>query len=226
MRHVFERLDLKKKVPRPQAPKADPARQEAWKKRGLKDKLTQAQRLHAQAPGARPARAVCFGDEMRVGLIGQVRRRWVPCGMKLRQAVEFVRVWAYLNLAVDPLTGRLWWEWTPNMKAVSISSVLASWQEDIGTLVWDGAPGHKSKAYEEVDIVRIEQPPYAPEVQPSERVFHYLRDRIEGKVYGSLEAKKEAVERELEALAANPEAVRRLTCWDWIEEALTHPLVE
>ncbi len=32
MRHVFERLDLKKKVPRPQAPKANSEEQEAWKK--------------------------------------------------------------------------------------------------------------------------------------------------------------------------------------------------
>ena len=34
MRHVFERLDLKKKVPRQQSPKADPEEQEAWKKGG------------------------------------------------------------------------------------------------------------------------------------------------------------------------------------------------
>lgn len=32
MRHVFERLELKKKVPRQQAPEAHPEAQEAWKK--------------------------------------------------------------------------------------------------------------------------------------------------------------------------------------------------
>ena len=32
MRHVFERLELRKKVPRPQSPEADPEAQEAWKK--------------------------------------------------------------------------------------------------------------------------------------------------------------------------------------------------
>ena len=32
MRHVFARLQLKKKVPRQQAPQADPKAQEAWKK--------------------------------------------------------------------------------------------------------------------------------------------------------------------------------------------------
>ena len=34
MRHVFERLDLKKNVPREQSPNADPEQQEAWKKGG------------------------------------------------------------------------------------------------------------------------------------------------------------------------------------------------
>jgi molybdate transport repressor ModE-like protein len=32
MRHVFERIGLSKKVPRPQSPKADPEEQSAWKK--------------------------------------------------------------------------------------------------------------------------------------------------------------------------------------------------
>lgn len=34
MRHVFERLELKKKVPRPRNPKASAEEQEAWKKGG------------------------------------------------------------------------------------------------------------------------------------------------------------------------------------------------
>jgi hypothetical protein len=58
-------------------------------------------------------------------------------------------------------------------------------------------------------------------LQPVERIFQYLRTRIEGIVYGELNAKKEAVENKLRKLAACPEKVRSLTCWDWIEEALT-----
>ena len=49
----------------------------------------------------------------------------------------------------------------------------------------------------------------------------YLRARIVGIVYGALDAKKEAVENELRKLAACREKVRSLTCWDWVEKALT-----
>ena len=87
--------------------------------------------------------------------------------------------------------------------------------------MWDGARGHQGDEYDEVEACRIQQPPYSPELQLVERIFRYLRARIEGIVYGELDLKKEAVESELRKLAARPEKVRSLTCWDWIEKALT-----
>ena len=43
---------------------------------------------------------------------------------------------------------------------------------------------------------------------------------MEGEVYGTIEKKMAAVERELEAMAASPERVQRLTGWSWIRDAL------
>ena len=119
------------------------------------------------------------------------------------------------------------------MKAESIARMLKSWENAsentsgntseraLKAIVWDGARGHKGDAYEDVQACRIQQPPYAPELQPAERVFQHLRAQIEGVVYGTLAAKKEAVEQALRELAACPERVQSLTCWDWIEKALT-----
>ena len=181
--------------------------------------------LEAEESLEERSEAVFFGDEMRLGLIGQVRRRWAPRGVKIRQPVEFTYEWAYLNLAVNPMEGTLRWDWTSDMKAESIAPVLASWDDALGgsleAIVWDGAKGHQGDEYDEVEACRIQQPPYSPELQPVERIFQYLRARIEGIVYGELDAKKEAVESELRNLAASPEKVRSLTCWDWIERALT-----
>ena len=113
------------------------------------------------------------------------------------------------------MTGELKWDWTSDMTSGSLSSVLASWDEDreggLQAVVWDGAPGHGGSEYEDLRIDRIQQPPYSPELQPVERGFEYLRARVEGIVFQTLDAKKEAVESELRALAQSPRAVKNLT---------------
>jgi hypothetical protein len=158
---------------------------------------------------------------MRVGLIGCVRRVWAPRGVKIEQAVEYVYQWSYLNLAVNGRSGELRWDWTDNMKAASLAPVVEQWsKQDIQVLIWDRAPGHRGELYEPISIERIEQPPYSPQLNPAERVFEYLRARIEGEVYGSVQAKQQAVEDELHLLVQQPERVRSLAGWSWIQDAL------
>jgi hypothetical protein len=159
---------------------------------------------------------------MRVGLIGQVRRVWAPRGVKVEQAVEYKREWAYLNLAVNGLTGELRWDWTENMKGVSIAPIVKQWAAGgVDTIVWDRARGHRGPAYQGVSVKLIEQPPYSPELNPAERVFEYLRSRIEGQVYGTIVAKKQAVEAELRELSAVPERIISLAGWDWIRQSVS-----
>ena len=161
---------------------------------------------------------------MRVGLIGSVRRVWASVGVKVVQLLEYKYEWAYLNLAVNGLTGSLLWEWTLNMKAISIAPVVQAWaKQGVDALVWDRARGHRGPAYDEIDVHRIEQPPYSPELNPAERVFQYLRDKVEGVVYGTIANKQQAVERELQKLADNPGAVKSLAGWQWIRDSLSSP---
>ena len=158
---------------------------------------------------------------MRVGLLGQVRRVWAPQGVKIEQAVECKYEWEYLNLAVNGLTGQMRWAWTEDMKGVSLASVVKEWAEKgVGVIVWDGAPGHRGPAYDEVKVKRIQQPPYSPQLNPAERIFQHLRAEIEGEVYGTIEAKKKAVEAALEKLAAAPDKVKSLAGWDWIRRSV------
>jgi hypothetical protein len=163
-----------------------------------------------------------WGDEMRVGLIGQVRRVWAPRGVKIEQAIEYKYEWEYLNLAVNGLTGELRWDWTENMKGVSIAPIVEQWtDEGVDTIVWDRARGHRGPAYQNVSAKLIEQPPYSPELNPAERVFEYLRSKVEGRVYGTIAAKKQAVESELRKLVATPEKVVSLAGWDWICQSVS-----
>jgi len=185
-------------------------------KRGLREKLEDV--------NCESVEGLYWGDEMRVGLIGQVRRVWAPRGVKVEQLVEYKYEWEYLNLAVNGLTGQLRWDWTENMKGESIAPVVKSWEGDgVEVLVWDGARGHHGPAYDEVEVKRIKQPAYSPQLNPAERVFQYLRAEIEGKVYGTIAAKKEAVEAELDELAKTPGRIKSLAGWDWICQSVSGP---
>ena len=70
-------------------------------------------------------------------------------------------------------------------------------------------------------VKRITQPAYSPQLNPAERVFQYLRAEIEGHVYGTIAAKKKAIEAELVALAAASARVQSLAGWDWIRQSVS-----
>ncbi len=109
-------------------------------KRGLSARLFEV--------GCKGREGVYWGDEMRLGLIGQVRRVWAPKGVKVVQLVEYKREWAYLNLAVNGLTGKLRWDWTENMKGAPIAPVVKRWaKKGVEAIVWDRGRGHRGSAY-------------------------------------------------------------------------------
>ena len=122
---------------------------------------------------------------MRVGLIGQVRQVWAPRGVAVSQAVQFARKYTHVAVAIDPMTGRLWWAWQKNMKGEEMARIRGAWEKEpaIDGWVWDGAGGHKGKAMQAVDAPQVVQPPYAPEPDPVERFFQELRRALEGRVH-------------------------------------------
>jgi transposase len=83
------------------------------------------------------------------------------------------------------------------MKAVSFAMVKQWGEGSASVIVWDRARGHRGPAYVDVPVQLVEQPPYSPELNPAERVFEYLRDKVEGRGYDTMDAKKQAIEAEL-----------------------------
>ena len=61
---------------------------------------------------------------------------------------------------------------------------------------------------------------YSPGLNPAERIFELVRDKVEGEVYESLAAKRAAIEAVLEQLAADPEVVKRIAGWKWILDSI------
>jgi len=164
---------------------------------------------------------VCFADEMRLGLISQLRRRWCPVGVKLVQPQQMCFVWRWLSLAVEVTSGKLFWRWQENLKAASVAQTVQAWSlQGLSALVWDNAPGHTGGVVGEAGLPLVFLPPCSPELNPAERVFEEVRRRVEGSLYDTIEAKVAVVESFLSELAADAERVRQLAGWDWIVEAL------
>ena len=169
----------------------------------------------------RPGQAVGWADELRLGLHGQVRRRWTPRGVKLRLRVQVRHVWRYLALAVEP-SGRLRWAWLERFRKEPVADLVGRWQaQGLRALVWDNAPSHTAKIVRGVGLPLVGLPPYSPELNPAERIFEEIRRAVEGAVYADIDAKVAAVEAVLAPLAADPARVRQLAGWGWITHALT-----
>jgi hypothetical protein len=175
-----------------------------------------------RAVGITTGEHLAWADEMRVGLVSVVRRVWAPVGVKVRQPVQQVRQWRYLVAAIEVWAGRLWWCWTDTMGSEEVASVVRGWQQntDLEAVVWDGAPSHRSEVVQEVGFPLVQQPAYAPELNPAERLFEELRRVAEGKVYATLDAKVAAIQAELQWWDANPDRLRRLVGWWWIKDTL------
>lgn len=154
---------------------------------------------------------------MRFGLWGQTRRRWGLRGVKIIQKVQIVFAWRYLVLGVNSVTGALRWAWTTRVRQQELKPVVQRWSPR--AVVWDRAPAHTARAVLPPEIHRIFLPPYAPELDPAERIFEEIRREIEGEVYASLDAKQHAIEQFLRRLAADPQRVKALIAWEWLRQA-------
>ena len=183
-------------------------------KRGLGDRLREE--------GVDQNNQVGWADEMRLGLISQVRRVWAPVGVKVVQKIQITYTYIYLHLVVDGINGVIDWIWADNMKQESVVKAVAAWQETgFDAFVWDGAPSHRGNDVKALGARLIIQPPYSPELNPAERVFEAIRAEVEGKVYATMADKQKVVDKFLKGLAAAPERIKKLAGWDWIQETVS-----
>jgi hypothetical protein len=137
--------------------------------------------------------------------------------VKIIQPIQIEFAWDYLVLAVDVLRCQLHWAWAKRMNQSSLLPIFMTWSPD--AIIWDGASAHRGKAMGEVGFERIYLLPYSPELNPCERVFEWLRARIEGEVYATLQHKRCEIEHHLRRLNADKGHLKSLIAWQWIQAA-------
>ena len=108
--------------------------------------------------------------------------------------------------------------WRKFLSREAVSEYLS----DIIAISLDGAGWHKSHALRVPDnITLVHLPPYAPELNPVELLWRQLRQRyLSNRVYAHVQELDQALGEAWMRLSEDPQRIRQLTNFDWIEAAV------
>jgi putative transposase len=161
------------------APAGRRAGQGRLRKKGLREALEAAVEAH---PGKRIE--LWFMDEARVGQKGRTGFRWWVRGERPRGLCDKRFEWAYPFGAVRPATGGDFALVLPEVSTGAMRPFLdhfASGVADdahailvLGRAGWHGSRGLAAPP----NITLAPLPPYAPELNPVERIWLFLRERL------------------------------------------------
>lgn len=135
--------------------------------------------------------------------------------------------WRYVFGFVHPASGRTEWWITTTISTAGMNKVLQEFAESAGVgpnrrivLVLDGAGWHSSKAIQVPDGLHlVAQPPYSPEVQPSERLWPLLRESLAIRDYVDLDEMTEVVNTRCREPSDQPSVVSAHTrFYGWPED--------
>src|SRR5437660_1414505 len=172
------------------------------------------------APGARVE--VWFQDEARIGQKNSLTRVWGQTGSRPVAPKDLGFASAYLFGAVCPSAGKAAALIMPicntaamNHHLCEISSQVAA--DAHAVVILDGASWHNSHGLVvPSNITLLALPPYSPELNPVERIWHYLRSHwLANSVFRSLADIMDACEMAWNRFATNTGLVRSLCAVAW-----------
>ncbi len=165
---------------------------------------------------------IWFQDEARVGQKGTLAYVWARQGTRPRAVQDTRYVSAYLFGAVCPQRGVGAGLVMPRANAESLNDHLAEIARTVvpgahAVLVMDGAGWHKSNdLVVPGNISLLELPPYAPELNPVENIWQYLRrNKLAHRLYDTYEAIVDACCAAWNALIAAPDTITSIATREW-----------
>jgi transposase len=163
-------------------------------------------------------------DEMRYGLMSNVRRSWSKVGK--RTVIENQQAFSsrYCYSAIDPIEGDAFHlmdfkSTTSDEMDLFLTALQESFKEEHLVIVWDNAPSHRSKSLQREDMTLIALPSYSPQLNPVERYFGEMRKVTANQIFrDGMEALSLVVEQGLLKLSQSKEYLQKLCGYDWIIE--------
>jgi hypothetical protein len=187
----------------------------------LSSTIAEIQAAHPQA-----ALELWSQDEARLGLFTTLRRMWAPRGKRPIARVQPRRIWAYVSAFVHPASGRSHlWVWS-GVNIAMMTAMLECFATLSGAgvhkrivLVVDQAGWHTSPKLvvpEGVHIVYL--PSHTPELQPTERLWPYMREAVANDAPVDRAALQQRLEQRCVWVANNQDVMQAATHFHWWPE--------
>ena len=177
----------------------------------------------AVAPLGGRTRVFCL-DEARLGQQGTLTRVWAPRGSRPAAVKQTRYEWVYLYAAVEPATGESVALLAPNVDTGTFNVFLRMLAAAVRpgehvVLVMDRAGWHRSKALRLPPCVTVLLlPPYSPELNPAENLWHYLRSHhLSNRAYDDYDHLLDAGTAAWRALT--PEVIKSVCACPYLERA-------
>jgi transposase len=137
-------------------------------------------------------------DETRLGLLPVIRRRITACGVQPVVTVTHQFDNFYLYGAVEPTTGESFFLELPHLNSPTFQLWLDGFGEafpdSYNIIVLDNGAFHKAKAVQwPSHVVPLFLPPYSPELNPMERLWRDLKDKLADMVSQTIDELSDAV---------------------------------
>ena len=168
---------------------------------------------------------VWFQDEARFGQQGTLTRVWSKRGSRPRAVRQTQYDYLYVLGAACPATGQTVGLLAPTINTAVINIYLEQFARELpvgvhAVLLWDQAGFHTAKAVripENVSI--IELPPYSPELNPMENLWHYLRSHYwSNRIYEDYEALLDAATKAWQEACLDHALVKTVCAAPYIKE--------
>ena len=162
-------------------------------------------------------------DEARVGQKGRGTRVWYERGLRPEGIIDHRYASAWLYAAVRPGTDEAFALVIPEVSAAAMQAFLDGFAATLprgvhAALLLDGAGWHIADDITvPANVSLIFLPPYAPKLNPVERVWLYLRERfLSLRLFADLDAIIEGCCHAWNRLAAEPGRIASLTDYPYL----------
>lgn len=191
--HLLHRLGYSYLRPRPRHRLAKPEAQAEFQQT-LPARLQAIQEEHPDKQ-----LRVYFQDESRFGQQGSTTNVWAQRGSRPRVVRQTEYRYLWVLGAVCPETGHAEGLLSPRLNTTVVNHFLEQFSSTLApqeqaVMIWDGAGFHTSKQLRvPTNITLLRLPPYSPELNPIENLWHYLKSHFwSNRAYADYEALEEA----------------------------------